>query len=66
VYWAFGKNGGVPDRFTIIYNSNITLTGIPAEAYEYTLGSRSAIEWIMERYQVKIDKASSIVNDPND
>ena len=30
------------------------------------LGSRSAIEWIMERYQVKTDKASGIVNDPND
>ncbi|WP_026533726.1 type ISP restriction/modification enzyme [Arthrobacter sp. H14] len=36
------------------------------EAYEYMLGSRSAIEWIMERYQVKTDKASGIVNDPND
>jgi predicted helicase len=62
----FGKTGRVPDRSTIIYNSNITLTGIPAEAYDYTLGSRSAIEWIMERYQVKTDKASGIVNDPND
>ncbi|MGH3692582.1 MAG: DEAD/DEAH box helicase [Pseudonocardiaceae bacterium] len=63
---TFGKTGRVPDRSTIIYNSNITLTGIPSEAYDYTLGSRSAIEWIMERYQVKTDKASGIVNDPND
>jgi len=63
---TFGKNGKAPDKSTIIYNSNITLTGIPAEAYEYMLGSRSAIEWIMERYQVKTDKASGIVNDPND
>jgi predicted helicase len=62
----FGKNGRIPDRSTIIYNSNITLADIPAEAYEYTLGSRSAIEWIIERYQVKTDKASGIVNDPND
>lgn len=63
---TFGKNGKIPDKSTIIYNSNVTLTGIPTEAYEYMLGSRSAIEWIMERYQVKTDKTSRIVNDPND
>jgi predicted helicase len=63
---TFSKNGKMPDKSAIIYNSNVTLTGIPAEAYEYMLGSRSAIEWIMERYQVKTDKASGIVNDPND
>lgn len=50
----------------MIYNSRITVSGIPDEAYGYMLGSRSAIEWIMERYQVKTDKASGIVNDPND
>jgi predicted helicase len=63
---TFGKNGKVPDKSTIIYNSNVTLAGIPANAYEYMLGSRSAIEWVMERYQVRTDKASGIVNDPND
>jgi predicted helicase len=63
---TFGKNGKMPDKSTIIYNSNVTLTGIPTDAYEYLLGSRSAIEWIMERYQVKTDKASGLVNDPND
>lgn len=36
------------------------------EAYDYVVNGRSAIEWIMERYQVKIDKASQIKNDPND
>ena len=54
------------DRSSIIYSSQITLSGIPAEAYRYMLGSRSAIEWIMDRYQVKTDKASGIVNNPND
>ncbi len=54
------------DRGTIVYNSHITLRGVPQEAYRYQLGSRSAIEWIMERYQVKVDKASQIRNDPND
>lgn len=56
----------VVDRSTIVYNPLITLSGIPEAAYRYTLGSRSAIEWIMDRYQVKTDKASGIVNDPND
>lgn len=36
------------------------------EAYRYTLGSRSAIEWIIDRYRVRTDEASGIVNDPND
>jgi len=54
------------DRTTIVYNDRITLRGIPEAAYRYMLGSRSAIEWIMDRYQVKTDKPSGIVNDPND
>ena len=44
----------------------MTLRGVPEAAYRYLLGSRSAIEWIMERYQVKVDKASKVRNDPND
>ena len=54
------------DKSTIIYNSFITITGIPAEAYEYVVNGRSAIEWIMESYQIKTHKESRIVNDPND
>jgi predicted helicase len=56
----------VADRSTIVYNPRITLRGIPEAAYRYQLGSRSAIEWIIDRYQVKTDKPSRIVNDPND
>ncbi|APC36911.1 damage-inducible protein [Nocardiopsis dassonvillei] len=54
------------DRSTIVYNSRVTVSGIPERAYRYQLGARSAIEWIIDRYQVKTDKASTIVNDPND
>ncbi|MFB7821731.1 DEAD/DEAH box helicase [Streptomyces hydrogenans] len=60
------KTKGQPDRSTIVYNHRVTLTNIPAEAYRYQLGPRSAIEWIIDRYQVKVDKASEITNDPND
>ncbi len=54
------------DKSSIIYNPFITLTGIPEKAYEYVVNGRSAIEWIMESYQIKTHKESGIVNDPND
>ena len=50
---------------SLIVNGNITVTGIPEAAYRYQLGSRSAIEWLIRQYQVTTDKASGIVNDPN-
>ncbi|MCI1747343.1 MAG: DEAD/DEAH box helicase family protein [Acidipropionibacterium sp.] len=53
-------------RNAIVYNQHVTLDDIPAVANEYMLGSRSALEWIIDRYQVKTDKDSGIVNDPND
>lgn len=57
------KATDAPD--TLVLNSNLTVIGIPEEAYRYQLGSRSAIEWVMRQYQVTTDKASGIVNDPN-
>ncbi len=54
------------DKSTIVYNSDITVSNIPVEAYEYVVNGRSAIEWIMESYRIKTDKDSGIVNDPND
>lgn len=51
---------------TIIYNNDITIKNIPLEVYNYIVNGRSPVEWIMERYQVKIDKASGIENNPND
>ena len=60
------KVKGQPDRSTIIFNNRVTLTNIPEEAYRYQLGARSAIEWIIDRYQVKVDKPSAITSDPND
>lgn len=59
-----GKN--VNDVTKLIYNNKVTISDIPAEAEEYMLGSRSALAWIIDRYQVKKNKASGIVNDPND
>ena len=51
---------------SIIYNSKIVIENIPAKAYEYVVNGKSAIEWIMERYQITTHKESGITNDPND
>lgn len=56
----------VNDTTKMIYNKHVTIAGIPAKAEEYQLGSRSALGWISDRYWVKKDKKSGIVNDPND
>lgn len=63
---SFGKNGKEVDKSTLIYNSYIRIENIPLEAYDYVINGKSAIEWIMDRYQVKVDKDSGIKNDPND
>lgn len=54
------------DKSEIIYNPYIRITNIPEIAYEYVVNGRSAIDWILEKYQVTTDKASGIKNDPND
>lgn len=62
----YGKNGKDKDLTTLIYNHKITLTGIPLEAYEYVVNGKPALDWVVERQQVKTDKDSGIVNDAND
>lgn len=53
------------DKSTIIYNENITISNIPKEAYKYIVNGRSGIEWVMDRYKIKKDKNSGLINDPN-
>jgi len=68
--WAKKKDPetgkAVDDVTTLIYSPTVTIRGIPEAADRYTVGSRSALAWIIDRYLVKIDKDSSITNDPND
>lgn len=54
---------GVLDK--IVFNTDLTITNIPEKAYEYIVNGRPAIEWIIDQYQVKTDKKSGIVDDPN-
>ncbi len=55
----------VADKSRLIYNPHLMLSGIPLRAHDYVLGTRSGIDWIADRYYIKVDKASGIVNDPN-
>jgi len=64
--FAKGKNGEKYDKTKVIYNSKITMTGIPLEAYEYVVNGKPALEWVMERQAVTTHKDSGIVNDAND
>ena len=60
------KGKSVNDLSTIIFNSDLTISNIPEKAYEYVVNGRSAVEWIIDQYQVKTDKKSGITDDPND
>ncbi|WP_375678142.1 DEAD/DEAH box helicase [Bartonella sp. AP72JLCBS] len=59
------KNSKEKDKSTVFYNSNITITDIPLEAYKYIVNGKPALEWVMGRQCVKTDKKSGIVNDAN-
>ncbi len=63
--WLVEKMRLSKDKTAIAYNDFLTLSGIPPAALEYRLGNRSALEWVVNQYQVKTDKRSGIVNDPN-
>jgi predicted helicase len=53
------------DRAAIAYNDFLALDGIPAEAFDYKLGNRSALEWVIDQYRVSRDEHGDITNDPN-
>ena len=65
VNWRVEKMRQSKDKSEIQYNDFLTLRGIPAEAFEYRLGNRSALDWIIDQYRVTTDPRSKIVNDPN-
>ena len=63
--WRVEKMRLSKDKTQIKYNDFLTLIGIPPEVFEYRLGNRSALDWIIDQYQIKTDKRSGIINDPN-
>ena len=65
INWRVEKMKLSKDKTQLVYNNFLTLDGIPAKAFDYRLGNRSALEWVIDQYRVKTDKRSGIVNDPN-
>ncbi|MBI2170422.1 MAG: N-6 DNA methylase [Chloroflexi bacterium] len=63
--WRVERMRLAKDKRQLAYNDFLTLGGIPPEVFEYRLGNRSALEWIIDQYQVSTDKRSGMVNDPN-
>jgi predicted helicase len=63
--WRVTKMQLSKDKTQIKVNEALTLAGIPAECFEYRLGNRSALEWVIDQYQVSTDKRSGITSDPN-
>jgi predicted helicase len=53
------------DKTALRVNPSLTLAGIPPETFQYRLGNRSALEWVIDQYQVSEDKRSGIRSDPN-
>jgi predicted helicase len=63
--WRVEKMRFSKDKSSLTYNDFLTLDGIPPETFEYRLGNRSALEWVIDQYQMSIAKRSGITNDPN-
>ena len=63
--WRVEKMKLSKDKTQLVYNDFLTLDGIPPKAFNYRLGNRSALEWVIDQYRVKTDKRSCIVNAPN-
>ena len=54
------------DKSKVKYNNKFTIENIPLEAFDYIVNGKSALEWVMERQSVKVDKDSGLINDAND
>lgn len=63
--WKVEKMRLSKDKTRVVYNEFLTLAGVPEEAFAYRLGNRSALEWVIDQYQVTTDRRSGIINDPN-
>jgi len=63
--WRVEKMRLTPDHSAMIVNESLTLAEIPQECFQYRLGNRSALDWVIDQYHVSEDKRSGIVSDPN-
>lgn len=66
--WAVDEKGMrlTPDKTALRVNAALILAGIPPAVFDYRLGTRSALDWVIDQYRVSIDARSGIRQDPND
>ena len=62
---AWAKDAKTVRKDMLVVNENLTLAGIPAEAHKYVVNGRTPLEWLIDRYQIRTDADSGIINDPN-
>ncbi|MFN8378109.1 MAG: type ISP restriction/modification enzyme [Anaerolineae bacterium] len=63
--WKVEKMRLSADKSELVVNRALTLQGIPPQVFDYRLGSRSALDWVIDQYQVTTDARSGITSDPN-
>ena len=63
--WRVEKMALSKDKTQLRVNGALTLSGIPPEVFEYRLGNRSALDWVIDQYRVTEDKRSGVRSDPN-
>ena len=63
--WRVEKMRLTKDKTQIAYNEFLTLASVPEAVFAYRLGNRSALEWVIDQYQVTTNARSGITNDPN-
>ena len=56
--WRVEKMKLSKDKTSLVYNNFLTITGIPIKAFDYRLGNRSALEWVIDQYRVKTHERS--------
>ena len=65
VTWGVEKMRFTPNKDAVVVNEWLTLAGVPPECFEYRLGNRSALEWVLDQYQIRTDARSGITSNPN-
>jgi predicted helicase len=63
--WRIEKVELTPNKTAMVENEILTLAGIPQESFLYRQGNHSALEWVIDQYQVTKDERSGIESDPN-
>ena len=53
------------DKTSLRVNDSLTLASIPPAVFEYRVGNRSAMGWVIDQFRVTEDKRSGIRSDPN-